>query len=358
MNVFNRNLLKKKEYLMYMNSIRIDGLKTGHIQGIAVDAERKYIYCSFTTCLIKADMDGNIIGSVRGLAGHLGCIAYNAEDGRVYGSLEYKHDSIGQGILKRLPTETALADGFYVAVFDVSKIDRMDMDAEKDGVMTAVYLEEVLSDYAADGHRYGCSGIDGLTFAPIPGNPGGKNYLYVAYGIYSDTARQDNDHQVLLRYDTDGWKALEQPLCQSRMHRQGPSTPDGKYFVYTGNTTYGIQNLEYDPSSRYMFAAVYRGKKAGFPNYPMYVIDMQSPASFGTLRGMEACGEQLRLADFGQRDPATGIFGVEFPYGATGMIALGDGHFYFSRDFSKEGVFGTDIGLYILDTADGFKEKE
>lgn len=25
------------------------------------------------------------------------------------------------------------------------------------------------------------------------------------------------------------------------MHRQGPKTPDSNYFVYTGNTTYGIQ---------------------------------------------------------------------------------------------------------------------
>lgn len=59
------------------------------------------------------------------------------------------------------------------------------------------------------------------------------------------------------------------------MHRQGPKAPDSKYFVYTGNTTYGIQNLEYNPCTGYMFAAVYQGKKPGFPNYPMYVIDMQ-----------------------------------------------------------------------------------
>ena len=78
--------------------IHIEGIKTGHIQGIAIDTERKYMYCSFTTCLLKLDMDGNIVGSVKGLAGHLGCIAFNDEDGRVYGSLEYKHDCIGQDL--------------------------------------------------------------------------------------------------------------------------------------------------------------------------------------------------------------------------------------------------------------------
>lgn len=76
-------------------------------------------------------MEGNIIGSVKGLAGHLGCIAYNYDDGRVYGSLEYKHDSIGEYILKNLLGDgTEVEDGWYVAIFDVDKIDRMDMDAE------------------------------------------------------------------------------------------------------------------------------------------------------------------------------------------------------------------------------------
>ena len=65
--------------------IKMPSMDTGHIQGIAVDAERKYIYASFTTAFLKLDMNGNIIGSVTGLCGHLGCIAYNYDDGRVYG---------------------------------------------------------------------------------------------------------------------------------------------------------------------------------------------------------------------------------------------------------------------------------
>ena len=63
-------------------SIKTGNWKGGHIQGIAVDRERKYIYCSYTTEFIKLDMEGNLIGSVRGFTGHLGCMAYNYEDGR------------------------------------------------------------------------------------------------------------------------------------------------------------------------------------------------------------------------------------------------------------------------------------
>ena len=54
-----------------------------HIQGIAVDNKNGHIYYSFTTKLIKATLDGKIIGSVDGLVGHLGFIAFNENDGCV-----------------------------------------------------------------------------------------------------------------------------------------------------------------------------------------------------------------------------------------------------------------------------------
>lgn len=76
------------------------------MQGIAVDLERGYIYFSFTTKLLKMDLAGNLIGSVDGLTGHLGCLTMNPADGRVYGSLEYKDDAIGKGIRKTLDGES------------------------------------------------------------------------------------------------------------------------------------------------------------------------------------------------------------------------------------------------------------
>lgn len=347
---------------MYKKGMGIDGVKVSHIQGIATDKKREYMYYSCTTYLAKTDMDGNIIGTVKGLAGHLGCIAYNYENGRVYGSLEYKHDIIGRDILQGLSEhenkDIEISDGFYVAVFDVDKIDRMDMDAEKDGIMNVVHLKEVLDDYSAEGHRYGCSGIDGLTFAPAPGSDEDKKYLYVSYGVYRDLERDDNDYQVLLRYDIDGWVKYEKPLSHDNMHRSGPEKPDSKYFVYTGNTTYGIQNLEYDEKTGYMFAAVYVGRKEKFPNYPMFVIDINKKAQITDLAGLDEKGEVITLAPVGEVDESTGIRGINFPYGATGMISLGDGHFYFSKDFKNEdGTRGTVVGLYEFDGDRAFIEK-
>ena len=48
----------------------------------------------------------------------------------------------------------------------------------------------------------GLLGIDGISFGPAFGAPkGSKPYLNVAYGIYGDTTRSDNDYQVILNYD-------------------------------------------------------------------------------------------------------------------------------------------------------------
>ena len=339
---------------MYTQKLHIEGMMTGHVQGIATDSKRKYMYYSFTTSFVKTDMDGNIIGSVKGLAGHLGCIAYNEDDGRVYGSLEYKHDIIGKGILQRIGDGTDVEDGWYVAIFDVDKIDRMDMDAENDGIMTAVYLNEVIKDYAEGGGKYGCAGLDGMTFAPMPGDADGKKYLYAAYGIYGDVNRNDNDYQIILRYDICDWNKFETPLNQQKMHRNGPVSPDSKYFVYTGNTEWGVQNLEYDCRSGYMFMAVYCGKKEKFPNFPMYAVDMKKCEIKERHCALNEDVFTLTLAEIGQKDEKSGVWGMPFPYGSTGMISLGDGYFYFSQPFGngKETPYGTDVALYKYDGND------
>ncbi|MBR5139963.1 MAG: hypothetical protein IKV16_02805 [Clostridia bacterium] len=334
-------------------NIKFGGMNTGHIQGIATDKDRKYMYYSFTTSFVKTDMQGNIIGSVEGLCGHLGCIAYNYDDGRVYGSLEFKHDAIGKPILERVSRQrnatVDVEDGFYIAYFDVDKIDRIGMDAEKDGIMKAVFLSEVTDDFNAEGHRHGCSGIDGLTFAPIPGQQG-KNYLYVAYGIYEDLEREDNDCQVILRYDFREFDKCALPLNQNTMHRSGPQKYEGKYFVYTGNTRWGVQNLEYDRENDIMLLAVYVGHKPTFPNYPMFVVDMKkSPVS-------KDGRDYLTLSDIGVRDAATGICGIDFPYGSTGVISLGEGKYYFSKPSERGEEWSTEISLYSFDGKGNFTE--
>lgn len=330
-----------------------------HIQGIAVDEEHGYIYYSFTTKLVKSTLDGKIVGCVDGLMGHLGCIAFNREDRRIYGSLEYKRDAIGREILEKLGQSADLTDAFYIAVFDGDKIDRMGMDAEKDGVMKNVYLEEVLRDYSGTGldrwgnpvpHRYGCSGIDGITFGPMFGElPDSKQYLFVSYGVYSDVNRDDNDHQVILCYDTENWDTYAAPLSQSNMHRNGPSEPTDKLFVYTGNTRYGVQNLEYDPYKQVYFMAVYTGEKKQFPNYHLYAADARQAPEVQQLRGLNEYGKVVPLFQGGQRHEPSGIRGWNFPYGSTGLFACGDGRYYISENHVSRSGQCSLIYRYVWD---------
>lgn len=316
-----------------------------HVQGVVVDIQRGVAYFSFTTRLIKTNLKGEVIGSVDGFIGHLGCLAMNPEDGRIYASLEYKNDKIGKGILKGLGNELKTdqtTNAFYIAIFDGEKITRSGMNAEKDNIISTVYLKEVVDDFNAKTinggkqveHRYGCSGIDGIAFGPQFGQKHGKNLLNIAYGIYGDTSRTDNDYQVILQYDPTELRQYENLLSQSRFNERGPDKPLNIYFLYTGNTTYGVQNLEYDANTGYWFAAVYPGKKSIFPNYSLFAIDgAQSPA-MQTLKGFDSTknGNVLQLAKAGMHDEKSNTYGWHYTLGSTGIYSLGNGYFYISQN--------------------------
>ncbi|MET9508154.1 hypothetical protein ABZX62_06685 [Streptomyces flavidovirens] len=305
--------------------------KAGHVQGVAVDRRKGFMYFSFTNLLVKTDLRGNPVGSVSGFTGHLGDLDYNTTDGRVYGSLEYKS-----------------AKAFYIAILDVDRINRMDMDARTSDVVSTVHLQEVVDDYTADmngdgkfdgdtahtpDHRYGCSGIDGVAFGPELDRGGlvkrGRQVLTVAYGIYSNVKRQDNDHQVLLQYDVRKWRKYERPLPESAPHTSGPAYVDGKYFVRTGNTRYGVQNLEYDAHTGNWLMAVYKGAKPQFPNYSLFIADGSKRPVTGPVTGQPQpeVGELLPLLRAGLHHEASGTYGWESG-GQYGLISLDDGRFY------------------------------
>jgi hypothetical protein len=322
---------------------------SGHVQGIAVDLQGGYIYYSFTNLLAKYDFEGRLVGTLIGWTGHLGDLDFNPEDGRLYGSLEYKKDK-----------------AFYVAVIDVARLDRIGVEASKTEMFRTVYLPEVAQDYAADvngdgrfdgdvgatpDHRYGCSGIDGVAFGPAFGHGGGKRYLTVAYGIYGNTGRADNDHQVLLQYDVTGWARYASPLSEAAPHHRGPAEVQSKIFVRTGNTSYGVQNLSYDPALQRWFLGVYQGKKPAFPNYLLFAVDAREKPVRRDLVGVPRPGgkgwEQgmlLGLAEDGLKDPATGIRGWN-QKADVGSQPLGNGLFYLAVNSGGKGRQTADLTL-------------
>ncbi|UIJ46976.1 hypothetical protein LZK98_08550 [Sphingomonas cannabina] len=323
---------------------------SGHVQGIAVDVQGGFIYYSFTNLLAKYDFSGKLIGTLVGWTGHLGDLDFNPADGKVYGSLEYKDDR-----------------AFYVAVIDVARLDRVGIEASGTDIFRTVYLPEVVKDYSADlngdgrvegdkataspDHRYGCSGIDGVAFGPAFGRSDGPRYLTVAYGIYGNTARADNDHQVLLQYDVSDWARYASPLTEAAPHRNGPAAVHGKYFVRTGNTSYGVQNLSYDETLQRWFLGVYQGKKPSFPNYLLFAVEARERPVLSDLVGVPGPGGKgwergllLDLADDGLKDAATDIRGWN-QKADVGFQPVGQGLFYVAANSGGKGAQTADLTL-------------
>ena len=266
--------------------------------------------------------------------------------------MEYKDDAIGQGISGS--AAKTRANSFYIGIFDTGKITRPGIDAATGGVLKAAYLKEVVDMYECNvqnvgktyEHKYGCSGIDGVSIGPQFGKTSGKKVLNVALGIYNEVDRTDNDYQVLLQYDPVKLEAKAQPL--TTFHQAGPRKAKNYFFVYTGNTNWGVQNMEYDAYKGYWFLGVYNGKKPSFPNYSLFAVDGKVAASKKILKGFDPIrkGLVLTLAADGLEDVATGIRGWNAK-ADTGIESIGQGYFYISNNGkTKEKVQYCDLRLY------------
>ncbi|MGN0468573.1 MAG: hypothetical protein ACI4GY_07620 [Acutalibacteraceae bacterium] len=300
-----------------------------HCQGIAVDKEKGYIYYSYTTMLVKCDFDGNIVGTVTGIKGHLGDIAYNEADGRIYCGYYSENRT-----------------GFYAIIFQADKINKMDMKPTAD-IVRSVYLRDPYNDYKAivtlgEGdeakkyqHRYGTSGIDATTFGPDFSGKNKKELLTIAQGIYENAERDDNNYQVLVQYDVTGWWDKYAKPLSSITHTIGPSKYDGKYFLYTGNTKYGVQTMEYFDELNLWILNCYKGSKTQYQNYSLFAIDGDVKPKRQKLKGQPETDKQyvLSLYQDGSYDKKNDIYGWNAKYGTQGIAYMGDGLFYIVRPY-------------------------
>lgn len=339
-----------------------------HVQGVVVDTLDRVAYFSFTNTLLKTDLQGNILASVVNIPGHLGDLTFDPAEGIIYGSLECKDDVIGKGIAAKMEGADYSSSHFYIAMIHTQNLTRVGMNPCDDNVLGTVELKEVAEDYNAlapqGPHRHGCSGIDGITLLP-----GRKPLLLVAYGIYSDTKRTDNDCQVILEYDPKKLAGYEQFTNAGSQHFSGPAKGCARYFVPTGNTDWGVQNMEYDAFSGRVYMAVYRGKKKNFPNYSYYAFDagfadekaaarkgakasknIRLKPVKGSVTGVSGKQKILPLSKAGLWDDLTGIRGWNFKHGSTGFFPLGDGRYYISHS-SKDlrGRYSCSLRLYTHD---------
>ncbi|MFR1052019.1 MAG: LamG-like jellyroll fold domain-containing protein [Lachnospirales bacterium] len=293
---------------------------SSHLQGICVDEKLEYMYFSYTTALAKVDIaTGELVASVINFGpgsfnveggAHLGCLDYY--DGHVYGSLEYKQPG----------------KKFFLAIFDTDEMTEVGMDVNKmapdQKVVTGVLLSEPTLDFRDpvdteifsgqdeyghatneknNGHRFACSGIDGVTMGKWPGGDDDEIYMIVAYGVYafSDINRYDNTYNVLQFYKLsdiwseenntwnipfNGQRGLKLEISDGEMLASAKTL-----HVYTGNTSYGAQNLEYEWDTGDIVLYTYNNTD-GFGG-SMYVVDGSQKPEYKTLE----LGQNNTLAD-------------------------------------------------------------
>lgn len=314
-----------------------------HCQGMAIDQDKGYVYYSYTNTFVKCDMEGNAVGSITGIEGHLGDICFNPKDGKVYASLNPE----GKKAL-------------YLAIIDVSKLSEMNVDAIKGGLIRTVHLTHVWKDFSAKvknqgktySRRYGVSGTDAMCFGPSF-ETGKGHYLTISCGTTPQTERTDNDYQVLVQYDVTGWwDKYGQPLKYDKVHHIGPDNIHGKFFVYTGNTNYGVQTMTYFKELNLWFLNVYTTKKENFPDYNLFIVDGDIKPQSQALIGQEKKDVQkvLTLYQDGRFHKETGIYGWYAANGAKGIEYLTGGLFYIIHPYKT--WYGKQTGvayLYVWD---------
>lgn len=312
---------------------------TGHLQGMCVDDDLRYMYVSYTNGIGKIDMaTGKVAGYLTGFDGglHIGCLAYY--DGYIYGSFEAQathkfyiiqvDESQFWGVMD---TREKWLDAVRVILLYEPTVDARDLmgDTWDNGDGIAGRNEEV-------GHRYSNAGIDGVTFGTYPGEFGKKDadvYMFVSYGTYwftnGDTKlsnRLDDEHIILQAYNTkDFLNEQNQSQYLLELAYTDTTTPDQNgvsnarslnyaadsilhaekaLFVFVGNTQWGCQQIEYDRTTGDIWLSTYGGSDgkpdSGAGNW--YVIDGSKKPQHAEIQlGQNANAAGLKYGDIGRK---------------------------------------------------------
>ena len=316
-----------------------DKIGTGHLQGMCVDDDLRYMYVSYTNGIGKIDMaTGEVAGYLTGFDGglHIGCLAYY--DGHIYGSFEAQatlkfyiiqvDESQFWGVMD---TREKWLDAVRVILLYEPTVDARDLmgDTWDNGDGIAGRNEEV-------GHRYSNAGIDGVTFGTYPGEFGKKDadvYMFVSYGTYwftnGDTKlsnRLDDEHIILQAYNTkDFLNEQNQSQYLLELAYTDTTTPDQNgvsnarslnyaadsilhaekaLFAFVGNTRWGCQQIEYDRTTGDIWLSTYGGSDgkpdSGAGNW--YVIDGSKKPQHAEIQlGQNANAAGLKYGDIGKK---------------------------------------------------------
>lgn len=241
-----------------------------HMQGFSNG--NGFMYWSFTDSLVKTTLGGTVKCQVEIHGGHLGDIDYH--DGKIYGS--YLKNSLPGH-------EWADWTGFKIYVFNAD-------DLKVERVLNLDICDYYKSITCTPDDTRGFQGIDGVAIAPDPKT--GADRLFVACALFTG---EKYKNQIILQFTLDGVYETE-------------------YHIPTGNTVFGIQNLDYDAENKEFWFTTYGPSQSYQPKELLYCIsgdlkEIKRKYLFSTPYGLDCLGKDGFYASvqYGKNGKRAGI---------------------------------------------------
>ena len=200
-----------------------------HMQGFTTDKENGYMYFSFTDSVVKVNMNSTMIAQVHVSGGHLGDIDYH--EGKLYASF------LGQPGAGKVWDDWS---SFKIYVFNAD-----DLALEK--IIPLPICDELKALRGTPEDIYGFNAIDGMTFGP---DADGNMKMFAACATIEG---EKFSNQILLQLSLDG---EFEKLC----------------LIPTGNTVFGIQNLDHDDETGEFWFSTYCPNQPYMPRETLYCV--------------------------------------------------------------------------------------
>lgn len=224
-----------------------------HLQGFSSDGT--HMYWSFTDSIVKTTLDGTMRRQTLVEGGHLGDCDYY--DGKVYSTY------LGYPPAGRPWGEWST---FKVYVFDAQDLSLLK-------IMNLDICDYYNSVSGTDEDTRGFRGVDGICFAPDPET--GVTKMFIACALRT---AEKYSNQIILQFDTDG-------------------TYEKEYHIPTGNTVFGIQNLDYDAVNREFWFSVYGGSEPYMPKELLFCCShdfkLARKYPFSSPYGIDCLGDRF-----------------------------------------------------------------
>ncbi|MBR6777592.1 MAG: hypothetical protein IKM27_07585 [Clostridia bacterium] len=223
-----------------------------HMQGFTSDG--KHMYWSFTDTVVKTTLKGTVRRCVPVSGGHLGDIDYF--EGKLYASF------MGDALPGHAWNDWT---SFKICVFDADTL-------ELEKMINLDICDYYKSLKGTDADTRGFQGVDGVAFGKIPGTEEWR--MFVACALDTGEKYENN---ILLRFTLDGVYETEYP-------------------IKTGNTVFGIQNLDYDATTGEFWFSTYGGGEPFMPKETLYKTDVnitkaEEKFCFSSAYGFECLGD-------------------------------------------------------------------